>query len=188
MIPLNTVFWAFVALFGLVGALRGWAKEIMVVASVLLALFVQQVVGHYVLGPTNPYLPMLVDVSDQVLAPPIYTRTQFWVCTALLLMLTFFGYSGPTLAGRLGSKMARERLQDILLGFFLGLINGYMIVSTVWFFLSKSGYVIGGISVPQEGTTAWVFATKYLLPLWLTEPVLFVGIAVAFVFVIVVFV
>ncbi len=45
MIPLNTVFWAFVALFGLVGALRGWAKEIMVVASVLLALFVSTVTG-----------------------------------------------------------------------------------------------------------------------------------------------
>ncbi len=188
MIPLNTVFWAFVALFGLVGALRGWAKEIMVVASVLLALFVQQVIGHYILGPNNPYLPMLLDVSDQLRAPAAFTRTQFWVCTVALLMLTFFGYAGPTLAARFSGKMAREKLQDVLLGFFLGLINGYLIVSTLWFFLAKSGYIIGGISAPPEGSTAWVFATRYLVPLWLTEPILFIAIAVAFIFVIVVFI
>jgi len=62
MIPINTVFWALVVLFGLVGALRGWAKEIMVFTSALLALFIQQVVAQYLLKPGNPYLPMLMTV------------------------------------------------------------------------------------------------------------------------------
>lgn len=188
MIPLITVFWAFVALFALVGALRGWAKEIMVVASVLLALFIQQLIGHYILGPTNPYMPMLLDATDQVMAPPAYTPTQFWVCSALLVLLAFFGYAGPALASRFTGKMAREKLQDSLLGFFLGLIGGYMIVSTLWFYLAKAGYAIGGIQPPAEGSPSWMFASSYLLPLWLTEPVLFIAIAVAFVFVILVFV
>lgn len=188
MMPLNTVFWVFVFLFGLVGALRGWAKELVVTTSVLLALFVQQVVGHYVLGPNNPYLPMLVNASAEMAAPAAYTQTQFWVSTVLLLVLTFFGYAGPSLAGRLSGKMVREKLQDVLLGFFLGLINGYMVVSTLWFFLHKSGYIVGGISAPPEGSTAWMFANRYLLPLVLSEPILFVAIALAFVFVIVVFI
>jgi hypothetical protein len=187
MVPLNSVFWALVFLFALVGALRGWAKEVMATASVLLALFVQQVIGQYILGPNNPYLPMLLTVSPEVTAPAAYSKTQFWVSSSLLIMLTFFGYAGPTIASRLSGRMAREKLQDLLLGFFLGLLNGYLILSTLWFFLHKSGYVVGGVTAPQEGTVAWVFANKYLFPLWLTPPMLYVAIALSFVFVIIVF-
>jgi hypothetical protein len=187
MVPLNSVFWALVALFALVGALRGWAKEIMVVSSVLLALFIQQVVGQYILGPSNPYLPMLVDVSPEVTAPAVYNTTQFYVSTGLLVVLAFFGYAGPTIASRLSGRMAREKLQDALLGFFLGLLNGYLILSTLWFYMEKSGYAVGGVMPPQEGTVAWVFASRYLFPLLLTPPVLYVAIALSFVFVIIVF-
>lgn len=187
MMPLNTVFWGLVFLFGLIGALRGWAKEIMVTFSVLLALFVQQVVGQYVLGPHNPYLPMLLTVSPDITAPDVYTRTQFYLCSLLLFLLAFFGYAGPTLAGQFRGKVAREKLQDALLGFVLGLFNGYLVLGTFWFYLDKSAYVLGGITAPVENTPAWVIATKYLPPDWLIAPVLYVAIALAFVFVIVVF-
>lgn len=190
MIPLNVVFWGLVALFGIIGALRGWAKEIMVVCSVLLALFIQQVFGHFVLRPGNDYLPLLLTVSEVASAPDLYTETQFFTCTGLLLVLTFFGYSGPTLVKRLGAKVARERLQDALLGFFLGLVNGYLIIGTLWFYLAKAGYVsvIEGMQPPVEGTAAWAIAHSFLLPLWLTAPILYVAIALAFVFVIIMFI
>jgi hypothetical protein len=188
MIPLNTVFWGLVFLFGMIGALRGWAKEILVSSSVFLSMFIQQVFGQYILGPTNPYLPMLLDASAEVAGPEKYSTTQFYVCTGLLLLLTFFGYAGPTLVGRVGSKVARERLQDALLGFFLGLLNGFLIMGMLWFYLHKSGYAIGGITPPPENTPAWTIAQSYLVPIWLTIPVLYVAIALAFVFIIIVFI
>ncbi len=188
MIPLNTVFWGLVFLFGMIGALRGWAKEILVSSSVFLAMFVQQVFGQYILGPDNPYLPMLLDASAEVAGPDVYSPTQFYVCTTLLLLLTFFGYAGPTLVGRVGGKVARERLQDALLGFFLGLLNGFLIVGTLWFYIDKSNYVLGGIIAPEQGTTAWTIAQDYLVPIWLTIPELYVAIALAFVFIIIVFI
>ena len=188
MIPLNTVFWGLVFLFGMIGALRGWAKEILVSSSVFLAMFIQQVFGQYILGPTNPYLPVLLDASAEVTGPDTYNTTQFYVCTALLLLLTFFGYAGPTLVGRVAGKVARERLQDALLGFFLGLLNGYLVVGTLWFYLHRSGYVMGGITAPEQGSTAWTIAQSYLVPVWLTIPVLYVAIALAFVFIIIVFI
>jgi hypothetical protein len=187
MIPLNTVFWGLVVLFGVIGSLRGWAKEVLVAFSVLLSLFIQQVFGQFVLGTENPYLPMLLPVSDAV-PPEAYNTTQFYVCVALLLLLTFFGYASPTLAQRIGAKMVRERLQDALLGFFLGIMNGYLIVGTLWFYLDKASYAVGGIMRPAEGTAALVIATQYLLPRWLTASILYVAIALAFVFVIIVFV
>jgi len=187
MIPINTVFWALVVLFGLVGALRGWAKEIMVFTSALLALFIQQVVAQYLLKPGNPYLPMLMTVSPEVTAPAVYNTTQYYVSSALLIMLVFFGYAGPAIASRLSGRIAREKLQDSLLGFFLGLLNGYLIIGTLWFFLHKSGYAIGGIAAPIEGSAAWMLANKYLFPIWLTPAILYVMVAVAFVFVVTVF-
>ena len=39
MISILSAFWMFVILFGLIGAMRGWAKELLVVFSVVLALF-----------------------------------------------------------------------------------------------------------------------------------------------------
>ena len=188
MIPLNTVFWGLVFLFAMIGALRGWAKEILVTSSVFLAMFIQQVFGQYVLGATNPYLPMLLKASDNVLPPATYTPTQFWVCTVLLLVLTFFGYASPNLVGQVGSKVARERLQDALLGFFLGVLNGFLVIGTLWFYTHKSNYAIGGIQPPAAETAAWIIANDYLVPVWLTVPELYVLIAIAFVFIIIVFI
>ena len=187
MVPLNTIFWGLVLLFGLIGALRGWAKEIMVASSVLLAMFVQQVFGQYVLGPGNPYLPMLFSVSPELSAPQLYSESQFYVCCAVLLVLVFFGYAGPTIVSRITGKVAREKLQDALLGFFLGLLNGYLIIGMLWFYLHKSGYVVGGVEIPREGSAAWVIANEYLIPNLVSPGVLYVAIAVAFVFVIIVF-
>ena len=188
MIPLNTVFWGLVLLFGMIGALRGWAKEILVTSSALLAMFIQQVFGQYVLKPGNPYLPMLLPASEELFPPGEYTSTHFYVCTGLLLLLSFFGYASPTLVGPVGSKVARERLQDALLGFFLGLLNGYLIVGTLWFYAHKSGYAVGGIVAPVPESPAWAIAQSYLVPVWLTVPELYVMIAVAFVFIIIVFI
>jgi hypothetical protein len=187
MIPLNTVFWGLVLFFGLIGALRGWAKEVLVGFSVLLALFIQQVFGHQVLKGQSDYLPVLLSVTDAA-APPAYSSNQFYVCVALLMVLTFFGYASPTLARVIGAKVARERLQEAFLGFFLGLVNGYLIVGMLWFYLDKAGYEIWGITAPEAGTPALAIATTYLVPRWLTVPALFVAIALAFVFVIIVFV
>lgn len=187
MVPLNTVFWGLVLLFGLIGALRGWAKEIMVSSSVLLAMFVQQIAGQYILKPQNPYLPILLKASET--APPeTYSDTQFYVCSALMLVLTFFGYIGPALAARAGANVARERLQEAVLGFFTGLINGYLIFGMLWFYLAKVGYQMAGILPPMAGSPALTIATTYLLPVWLTTPMLYIAIAIAFVFIIIVFV
>ena len=187
MIPLNTAFWVLVLMFGLIGALRGWAKEIMVASSVLLAMFIQQVFAQYVLGPDNPYLPLLLPTSPEAAGPLVYSRPQFYICTGLLLLLGFFGYAGPSVVGRVGAKMARERLQDSLLGFFLGILNGYLIFGMLWYYLHRSAYVIGGVAMPLEGSVAWTIANNYLMPAWLTVPMLYVAIGLAFVFVIIVF-
>ena len=63
------------------------------------------------------------------------SAAQFWMRFVILIMLAFFGYQTPNLPKLSGSgRWARERLQDTLLGIFLGVLNGYLIVGVALVF------------------------------------------------------
>ena len=213
MVPLHTVFGALLVLFGLIGGLRGWAKELIVAFSVFLALFVQHVL--------LTFLPPLSALFCN-LAPD----SQFYTRTIIFILITVFGYASPTIVSKIGARVARERLQDILLGFFIGLLNGFLIVGSVVAFLDMSFYGvpeeqrvtvqkmdeegqpvieyhcpvmvaegyhegasgIGGITPPKPDTTSYNLLA-FLPPMVIQESdaVLYLAVAAAFVFVIVVF-
>jgi len=212
MIPMHTVFLLMVVIFGLIGSLRGWAKEIIVAFSVVLALFIEQVLTGMV--------PPIRDLWNAM--QPL---SRFWVRLIVFSIIVLFGYASPTLAQRIGAKVARERLQDILLGFFIGLLNGILIVGTIWFYVDEAYYGVpddqwsmqqkvdehgepvfdeegnpvmevvyspdaegvGGMRPPQRDTTAWKLL-PYLPPRLIEGPPLYLAVGLAFVFVIVVFI
>jgi hypothetical protein len=99
----------------------------------------------------------------------------------------------------LGAKVARERLQDLLLGFFIGLLNGFLVVGTLLSFLGAVGFGvpadqpqapgIGGIMPPQPESTSGNLM-GFLPPELIKQShaVLYIAVAAAFVFVIVVFI
>ncbi|MFZ6021763.1 MAG: hypothetical protein ACOYXO_19365, partial [Chloroflexota bacterium] len=109
MVSLNVVFWLLVILFALVGGVRGWARELLVTFAVVLAMFIVTVLERFV-----PFIRILRENAPD---------TLFWMRAIVLLSLVFFGYQTPNLP-RIAQtgKFARERLQDILLGFFLGAV------------------------------------------------------------------
>ena len=212
MIPFHTVFLMMVVLFALIGSLRGWAKEVIVAFSVLLAMFIETVL-----------ITLVPPIGDlwRAMAPV----SRFWVRLIVFGLIVIFGYASPTLATRLGSRVARERLQDILLGFFIGLLNGLLIVGTIWFYMDEAQYGVEddqwsiqqqtdssgqpvfdeegtpvtevvytidaegvwGIRPPQKGTTAWDLL-RYLPPKIITQAYLYLAVGMAFVFVIIVFI
>ena len=136
MVPMHTVFGALLILFGLIGGLRGWAKELIVAFSVFLALFVQHVL--------LTFIPPLRTLFEN-LAP----QSQFYTRAIAFIIIAVFGYASPTVVSKIGARVARERLQDILLGFFIGLLNGFLIVGTVVAFLDMSYY---GVPEDMRGT------------------------------------
>lgn len=176
MVPLNTFFLGLVILFGLIGALRGWAKELLVTFSVVLARFIEFVALVYV-----PVLSTSLQSLQQ--NDP---RTWFYVRIMIFILLVSFGYATTVLSTRLSSRARKEKLQDTLLGLFLGGINGFLVIGSVWGFLHELGYGIWGITGPT--TEAAQNLIRYLPTAWLQGPTLFVGVAVAFAFVLIVFV
>jgi lysylphosphatidylglycerol synthetase-like protein (DUF2156 family) len=179
MVYLNFIFICFVILFAIIGAMRGWAKEMMVTASAVLALFIITVLETYVKGLT------------QTFAEP-GSAGQFWMRVSIIAILTFFGYQTPNLPKVGGDRFAREKFQDSLLGVFLGALNGYLIVGSIWYFLAQANYQAVNYIIPPDPTTpqgqAAIKLLSYMAPAWLGVPYIYFAIALSFIFVIVVFI
>jgi uncharacterized membrane protein required for colicin V production len=178
MITLNAFFWMFVILFGLIGGMRGWARELLVSFSVILSLFVISVMDRFV--------PFIRDTL-----PLESPNSVFWVRFFIIVSLVFFGYQTPKFP-RLASsgRFIRETFQDVLLGLFLGAINGYLIFGTIWFFLNQANYPFDLITPPDLSTEIGKAAQHmltYMPPQILGTPAIYFAVAISFVFVLVVF-
>lgn len=129
MLSLTTAFWTLVLLFAIVGMMRGWTKEIVVTASCILAL----VIINSFMSPIFTFIGW----DNSGTPPPEIRRWQFFIMSGIMLLLGFIGYQGPTLArSRVADRLTRrDNLQDKILGFFVGALNGWLIVGSIWSFL-----------------------------------------------------
>lgn len=174
MMTLTAVFWMYVLLFGIIGGFRGWAKELLVIFSVLLAIAIDTVLLTYV-------------ESVQVIMTTRPGVTQFALRAGLVLLLAYFGYQTPNLPHFPGGKFAREKLQDFLLGFALGLVNGYFIIGSVWYYMHQANYPLPYVTpLPDAVQTANYM--KYMPPVLLGIPNIYFAVILAAVFMIIVFI
>ena len=200
MISILSAFWMFVILFGLIGAMRGWAKELLVIFSIVLALFLIYVLETFTafMVPFEEVLAQVENLSSSTpfnaIPDPIQDqlKVQFWSRAAIVAILAFFGYQTPRLAA-LREKARREKIQDVLLGAVLGLGSGFFIVGTLWFYMAAAHYPFApNIMPPQPGTPlgdAALSAIKYFPPVFASNQIgLFFSVVVAFMFVLVVFI
>ena len=176
MVSLTVVFGVLVVLFGVIGAMRGWAKELLVTSAVVLGLFLNSILEIYV----QSYRTALI-------AQPV--STGFTIRSVMLVLLAFFGYQTPKIQA-LQSKLVRERFEEVLLGLFMGLLNGYLLIGSIWSYLHTAGYEITSLVMPPQGELAEQITNlmSYMPPELLPIPHVFFAVGVVFVFIIVVFV
>ncbi|HEY2979845.1 MAG TPA: CvpA family protein [Anaerolineales bacterium] len=177
MMSIVYVLWMYVILFAVIGAMRGWAKELMVSFSVVTALAVNYLLKRYI-----PIVQTLPDTSTSL----------FWIRGLILIGLVYFGYQTVVSIPHLASKAVRERLQDSLFGAFLGAINGYLIAGTLLFYLDQAAYPYPNvISAPPAGTPlaqSVAFMMQYMPPRWLGEPGIYFAVILILIFIIVVYI
>ncbi len=174
MISLSAVFVVFVAFFAFVGALRGWAKEVIVSFSVILALALMDIFQRLGYGG--------------VFTSPDNLGRQFLARSIFVIIIVLFGYAGPTLSGSARGKLARDKLQDVLLGTVVGAFNAYMVVGTIMYFLDEAGYPFPSlVSAPAEGTM-YSSLLKIMVPRFLSGTWLYLGVCLAFIVVIILFI
>ncbi len=77
MMQLSTYLWVMIFLFGIIGFLRGWTKEVVATAGIILALFIAF---------------QFSDVFTSLLGQGARPEQLFYLYTGLLLIVTFFAY------------------------------------------------------------------------------------------------
>lgn len=177
MVSLVTLFWLLVVLLAIIGAMRGWSKELLVTSALVLGLFLNAILESYV----GPYRDALHSAQP---------TTQFYVVGGLLVALSFFGYQSPNLP-QLQPKVVRERLEEMLLGFVLGGLNGYLLIGSLWSYLHKAGYPMSLIVRPEDGSALAnqiQSMIQFMPPTVLPIPYIYFAVGIVFVLVIVVFV
>ena len=182
MMHLVTFFWTLELLFGVIGALRGWAKELLVTFSMLVALMILNLI--------EVYAPWILQTS---------LRAEFLIRAFVLLFMAFFGYQTPAAMSNTGGGR-RDWLQNRLLGFILGLLNGYLIVGSLWFYLHEVNYLwypeykdfMQHIVIPPNEQNPYgamaLRMVQNMPPRYLGVPWLYIAVTAAFVFVLVVFI
>ena len=175
MISILVVFYLFVFLFAVIGAMRGWVKELLVVFSVILALTTNHVL--------KKYIPLVSGLPNE-------STSLFWIRALVVITLVYFGYQTVISIQRLAARAARERLQDTLFGVFVGAINGYLISGTILFYLNEANYPFPDIVSAPTGSILENVQTmmNWMPPHLLGEPGIYFAVLICFIFVIVVFI
>jgi Colicin V production protein len=176
MMSIVYIFWMYVILFGIIGAMRGWVKELLVAFSVITALAVNLLL--------EKYIPLVRDLPDNGVS-------LFWIRTIILIALVYFGYQTVASVPRLASKAARERLQDALFGAVLGGINGYFVAGTVLFYNHVAEYPYKNVISPATDPVivqAVDLMMRYMPPRLLGEPGIYFAVIIILIFIIVVYV
>jgi uncharacterized membrane protein required for colicin V production len=175
MVQLSTFLWMMIVLFAVVGFLRGWTKEIVATAGIILALFTSwQFQGFLITPLTRGASP------EQV----------FYLYTGLLAIITFFAYQTPGTAARLSEgrmwSARREGLQERLLGAIVGGINGWLVFGSVWYYLDATNYPFNPyIIAPAPGSASAAMVSSLPLIFLVQGNLLTILVIVLFLFVII---
>ncbi|MCC6904441.1 MAG: hypothetical protein IT326_01265 [Anaerolineae bacterium] len=190
MIELAAIFWIGVLGFGVIGLMRGWVREIQVTAAAVLAMFIIEQISPFVWQALVARTPAEILATD-----PLGTLRRLVVFkSAVIMACVFFGYQGPVLitwgtGGRVNANRIRENIQEGLLGLAVGLLNGYVIVGALWWYLHVSQYpfpwMVSPLTFPDSSSAALIA----FLPLrFLASPWLEILVVVFFLIVIVILV
>ncbi len=144
MINADIVFIVFVIMFGAIGAIRGWVREVLVTFSMIFALFV-----------VNQFGKELGTLAGT--AGPEWK--WFWKAFPFVL-ISFFGYLGGVVTKAKGGDGKRDVAQSML-SIVIGLFNGFILFSTLAYFayqagiLSNNSFSAAGKLLFSKPDTGW---------------------------------
>ncbi len=146
MVSLQILFYIFIALFAVIGIIRGFRKEIVVTVAGILALFVIEVV-----------LP-------KILTGSLDATKALTLNLIVLFACAFFGYQTPSFRRLTETgRFERNSSLDLILGGLAGALNGYIFFSSAWFYLAEAGYPFTGIMAPDPNTAVGQNAINLLI-------------------------
>jgi len=153
MIQLSSFLWMMIFAFAVIGYMRGWTKELIATAGIVLALFTLKQFEALVIDP-------LTDGRQE---------PKFYLQATILLTLAFFAYQTPPERLARGGvvRNARESLQDGILGAIVGAINGYLLIGSLWWYMDNLEYPLSPYITPVPPGSASAEMVRILPLSWM---------------------
>jgi len=143
MMDLFALFGISIILFAVIGAVRGWSKEVIAMAGLVLSLFAINTFGHLFIKIVGG-----VGIGGNEADFLAEMQRQFLVLAPIHMIIAFFSYQAVLLVR---SRITpRKSIQERLLGFIFGALNGYLIVGTLWSLLEYKITPDGWIRIPPN--------------------------------------
>ncbi len=143
MMQLSSFLWFCIILFGTIGYLRGFSKELIALAGIILALFT------------------LVQFENffESLGGGAGVAQIFYVKALFLGVVAFLSYQTPpervTPSKRRGGSGNRDNWQNSILGSITGGINAYLVFGSLWYFMDQLAYPLSPhINPPSPGSSS----------------------------------
>ena len=157
--PLELLWAVLIGVFAVVGIVRGYPKELGVTTNVLVALLLLTRGGESI---QKAFDVLLIRYGDSSLTlDGQYGGLMHSLFYILIFMtIVIISYHGETLAFE---GVPPRGPVGMALNLMSGLLNGYLIVGTVWYYLHAFNYPIQVLGLFQPPLTE--FAQAYLVPL-----------------------
>jgi uncharacterized membrane protein required for colicin V production len=143
MIPVEILWLTLIGIFGIIGMARGLWKEIGTSTILLLSLFTLHLVETLIVDTLSGVLTTRVSAG----LPEGTTEAIYYSVT--IVFVAFISYQGIVLEFPVKKQGG---LLKWIFGLLGGLVNGYLIVGTIWNAVANAGYF--GIANIQDSLTA----------------------------------
>lgn len=175
--PIEILWGSLVVVFGLIGVVRGFLKEIGVTTVLAFLLFMLTFFEKQLaLGMDLMVVTLRIAPTDG----PQANLARFAAYSAILIFITFISYEGETLVFE-GRPLVGPL--GIILGLLVGLLNGYFVIGSLWHYLHILDYPISLFGLFHQPLSPFAQAVIPLLPEALIPPFGFLAIAAFLIFV-----
>jgi len=140
---IEVFFGVLVFIFGLIGLVRGFLKELGVTTVMLFVLFFLNLSEQRLGGGLTKLAGMLGKVAGTTDS----NLVQTWFFIIVIVGAAFISYQGETLA--YGGK-APPGVYGAILGWLTGLLNGYLIAGSIWYYMDKLNYPIKWLGFTKD--------------------------------------
>lgn len=147
--PIELLFLTVTVLFGAIGIVRSYQRELGVTTILLIGLFVITFLNDR-LGGQIDSLFAAAGVAESQLA-----ALRAIVYTIFLIIVVFIAYEGVSLIFPGSGK-------NWFVSLLVGLINGYLFAGSIWYYLDAAGWPLG--KVTQPFSPFYEFAVQLLPP------------------------
>ena len=151
--PIEALYISIALIFGLIGIVRGYQREL---GNTIVIMYVIAAMGFLDDRVLNN---LFNQVGGSIFGVDETLQNQFLlvIYTAVFVLVVFWTYQGKTFD--FGGQPAKGCL-GFVFGLLVGLINGYLVAGTLWYYADKFEYPFPLFSMPL--TAAGAAMVNYL--------------------------